>query len=630
MRFSRFLVRNEEQDRLLRHPLPLKQCVFEHLRGAGRREKRQGLDPGEDRVSRLHHVVRGEHLDQRGSQEGTGALRHDVQFDPRVEMKELVECRMHAAPRQLWTAGLSLAQILHGASRRVLDVSPEGPADAARVDLDLLVECIADASDARERGIENPPEDVHGTLDEIGAPEDGDRIDAPRLPILLGGYRIGDDGLGVFIAAGDPQQHLEEWGSSRLSRLYGFPRRLDPAIEEIDGRLDRSNVARKRPGAGECPVVEMDVVALQLVPRDRAGPDGTAEERADAMLAEGVFEGVRRRHAEAKHPAVDDAFRPVAIGPVGDAGQALFPAVYARILGRGGQDGIASPLGPPGIEDEESRFVVPDDDECVAADLSAVGEGDVDAPFPPHCLETPSGMDFSRGVDGADVVQRRVIVIEDRSEPVVGAERNVARRSGDSDVVALAVVLVVAAAPLPLVLGADAVVVESLDRRAEASQPLAQLTFPEFGRLDRPAFIVKHVRADPEKGRVVADRRAGGETQDVDHAAKSLRSAAAPRVLFLAGELVANQLFEEAMGLLALEELLQRFHPPPQAAEARCVDQVTKVWPVLRNVGELEARGLSHRLILASPQLLGKAAKPSSGKSSRRDRERTTLRRGTV
>ena len=300
-------------------------------------------------------VVRGEHLDQRGSQEGTGALRHDVQFDPRVEMKELVECRMHSAPRQLWTARL-LSPRFSTERRAEFLMSRQKARPMPRASISIrLVECIAELPTRSSAASKIRSRTIHGTLDEIGAPEDGDRIDALRLPIFLGGYRVGDDSLGAFIAAGDPQQHLENGTAGASPGFAGFPAASTRQLRRSTVVLIDRSVARKSPGADECPVVEMDVVALQLVPRDRAGPDRTAEERADAMLAEGVFEGVRRRHAEAKHPAVDDAFRPVAIGPVSDAGQTLFAAVY----GASSVEEVrrhSLPLGPPGIEDEESSL----------------------------------------------------------------------------------------------------------------------------------------------------------------------------------------------------------------------------------------------------------------------------------
>ena len=373
-------------------------------------------------------------------------------------------------------AGAGVGEVVQRAARAraalggAADVAPERAADAVGELLDHPVE----AGPGRARALagvgEDAFEDRAHLLDVVDAPEDAEGIPAGIAHRAL----PAGDVVRRVAEAGQPAGEGEE---DPVVGLRGGGVLLEQAL----GLLERAAGGDEGARGDEVAVVEVEEVAEDGVHRGRAHRRLGAE--AEALVADRVFERLRRADAEAEHPAVHDGVGPVVVAPEGDARD-------RRRAGRG----PAAPVAPPGVEDEEALGRVAEDDEGVAfvaegaAGLAGAG-GDDHAAGGTHAVVAPAVVELGRDDEGAGLVQRGVAGVEVGAQAVVGAEREALRVARPLDA-ELARVAAGGVGPEPV--AADAVVVEALDDVAErdavrgaavALQPGAFVDHPRAGRV---------------------------------------------------------------------------------------------------------------------------------------------------
>ena len=198
--------------------------------------------------------------------------------------------------------------------------------------LDHPVEAGAGRARALAGVGEDAFEDRAHLLDVVDAPEDAEGIPTGVAHRAL----PAGDVVGRVAEAGQPAGEGEE------DPVVGLPGG-GVLLEQALGLLQRAAGGDEGAGGDEVAVVEVEEVAEDGVHRRRAHRVVRLGAEAEALVADRVFERLRRADAEADHPAVHDGVGPVVVAPEGDARD-------RRRAGRG----PAAPVAPPGVEDEEA------------------------------------------------------------------------------------------------------------------------------------------------------------------------------------------------------------------------------------------------------------------------------------
>ena len=218
-------------------------------------------------------------------------------------------------------------------------------------------------------------------------------------------------------------------------------------------------------------------------------------------------------------------------------------------------------------------------------------------PLRPRRGRQPAPVQLGRDEEGAGLVQRGVVGVEVRPQPVVGAERDVAGVAGALDVDLAGRV---AGDVGPAALAADAVVVEGLDHVAERD------ALGLAGVVLEPGGLVEHPGADARVPAV-----AGAQPLEVDQRREGLAAAGA------LGALVARQGPVLAPLAQHREQPLVGQKLRGEAGERRLVGAVAQVDGVAQDAAANRCGRGAGRAAAAHVSVPGRHAAPAEGPERR-------------